>query len=623
MTSEQILIGIGLTVALAVGSQILASRLRIPAIVVLLPVGFTAGALTDNIVPTNIVGAAFQPLVSLAVALILFDSGLELDLRRLTGSTRRVVTRLILFGVLITWAVAGYAAGLLLGLSSGAAIMIGAILVVSGPTVVAPLLSFIRPSPRLRTVLAWESSVIDPIGGVLGALVFHAVVAGSPGSPAYELGQFVASVGVGLAGGVVGTAVLWLLLSHFSLSEVLGTSGTVATVIAVAAACDVVRDDTGLIAAIVMGIALANLPGFDIPARRPFFETVIQLMIGLLFISISSTVTPESVGDVLAPTLGLVAVLVLVARPLVAYLATLRTDLSTGERALIGWMDPRGIVAAATASAFSATLVTEGVGGAEDILPATFLVIVGTVMLYGLTAAPLARRLGVSRPAASLPLIVGGTEWVVALARALRAQRLEVLMLAGAPEQRRRIQAAELELAPGRLVADATGLGTELEGITMALLLTEEDDFNALAAIALEGTLDDGVYRIAAPSRSVGVVAPFTRGELLFGTTLTGAEIARRHRDGAEFMARRCGDGLPDGAELLFVRRGDGRLEPVTASTTPAAEHGDTLILLGPVPQRPATTASTASRQEAGVDPPEAGRASTPSSGSRLRWSSM
>jgi NhaP-type Na+/H+ or K+/H+ antiporter len=134
-------------------------------------------------------------------------------------------------------------------------------------------------------------------------------VASGPGSPAYELGQFLASVGVGVAGGVVATAVLWLLLKRFSLSEVLGTSGTLVTVIAVAAACDIARNDTGLIAAVLMGIARANLPGFDIPARRPFFETVIQLMIGLLFISNSSTVTPESVGDGLLPTLGLVALL--------------------------------------------------------------------------------------------------------------------------------------------------------------------------------------------------------------------------------------------------------------------------------------------------------------------------
>jgi NhaP-type Na+/H+ or K+/H+ antiporter len=581
MTTDQILTGVGLTVALAVGCQILASRLRIPAIVVLLPVGFVAGALTNDIDPTNIVGPAFEPLVSLAVAVILFDAGVELDLRRLTGNTQRVVTRLIVLGVLITWAIAGFSAALLLGMSSEAAVMIGAILVVSGPTVVGPLLSFVRPSERLQTVLSWEGSVIDPIGGILGALTFHAIVASG-----YEAGQFLASVAVGLAGGAVGTAVLWLLLKHFSLSEVLGTSGTFATVIAVAAGCDIARDDTGLIAAILMGLALANLPGFDIPARRPFFETLVQLIIGILFISISATVTPESVGDVLLPTLGLIAVLVLVARPLVAWLATLRSDLSTGERAFIGWMAPRGIVAAATASTFSATLVKDGVGGASDILPATFLVIVGTVTVYGLTAVPVARRLGVTRPAASLPLIVGGSEWVVALARALHAQGLDILMWAGVHRQRRRIQQAGLALAPGPLVADATGRGAELAGITTVLLLTDEDDFNALAAVALEGTLAGGVYRVAAPGRDVGVVAPFTRGEVLFGAPLTGVEIARRHHDGAEIMARRSDGHLPEDAQPLFVVRGNGRLDPVTSDTTPPAEHGDTLILLGPVPQQ-------------------------------------
>jgi hypothetical protein len=331
---------------------------------------------------------------------------------------------------------------------------------------------------------------------------------------------------------------------------------------------------------------------FDIPARRPFFETLVQLIIGILFISISATVTPESVGDVLLPTLGLIAVLVLVARPLVAWVATLRTDLSTGERAFIGWMAPRGIVAAATASTFAATLVSDGVGGASDILPATFLVIVGTVTLYGLTAVPVARRLGVTRPAASRPLIVGGSAWVVALARTLRAQGLDVLMWAGAHGQRRRIQEAGLALAPGRLVADATGLGAELEGITTVLLLTEEDDFNALAALALEGTLDHGVYRVAAPRQDVGVVAPFTRGEVLFGDPLTGVEIARRHHEGAEISAR-TSDELPKGAEPLFVLHADGRLDPVTAAATPEAQHGDTLVLLGPVPQRQAGAAPT------------------------------
>jgi NhaP-type Na+/H+ or K+/H+ antiporter len=603
VTTDEILAGLGLMVALAVGSQILANRLRIPAIVVLLPVGFTAGAITDNVVPTNLVGSAFGPLVSLAVAVILFDSGLTLDLRRLTGSTRRVVTSLIVLGVPVTFGVAAGGAALFLGLSTGAAVMLGAILVVSGPTVVGPLLSFVRPSTRVQTILTWEGSVIDPVGAVLGALVFHAVVATDPRPFGYEIGFFFSSLGVGLAGGVVGVGVLWLLLRRFGLSEVLGTNGTLAVVVAVAAACDALRDDTGLIAAIVIGVALANLSRFDVPARRPFFETVIQLVIGLLFVSISATVTPDSVTDVLVPTLGLAAVLVVVARPLVALVATARTDLSGSERVFIGWMDPRGIVAAATASTFSATLVDEGVGGASDILPVTFLVIVGTVTLYGLTAVPVARRLGVARPAQSRPLVVGGTGWVVAVARALQAHGVSVLMWAGAQKERRRIEQAGLELAPGRLVADATGRGVELEGITMVLLLTDQDDFNALAAVALEGMLDDGVYRVMAPRHNIGVVAPFTRGELLFGPHLTGCELARRHRAGAQIMVHPRVDGVPDGAEPLFVVRADGRLVPVTARGRPEPEEGDALVVLGPTPRLPRGAGSADRARRAGRAP--------------------
>src|SRR5262245_31895129 len=372
MTEDQIFLGLGLTLALAVGSQILASRLRIPALIVLLPVGFVAGILTDDIDPNDLLGSLFQPLVALAVAVILFDSGVELDVRKLRGSARRVVGRLIGVGVPITMACVALLAVPLLGMSKRAAIMIGAILVVSGPTVVGPLLNFVRPTERVQRLLAWEGSLIDPVGGILGALVLHAVIASSPHPVGYELGQFLASVGVGGAGGPVGTALLWLLLRKLRLGEVLGTLATVASVIAVVAACDILREDTGLLAAVLMGLALANLPGFEVAERRPFFETVVQLIIGTLFISIAATVTPASLKGLVLPTLGLVAALVLVVRPLVAWVSTLRTDLSRGERGFVGWMAPRGIVAASTASAFSATLVAHGIGGASKILPVTF-----------------------------------------------------------------------------------------------------------------------------------------------------------------------------------------------------------------------------------------------------------
>ncbi|MEU4086288.1 cation:proton antiporter [Streptomyces aureus] len=583
MTDNQILQGLGLIVVLAVGSQILASRLRIPALIILLPAGFTAGALTDIVDPDKLLGDAFSPMVSLAVAVILYEAGLGLDISRLHGHMHRVVVRLIWIGVLLTWAATAALAVPLLGMSKSSAVMLGVILVVSGPTVVGPLLHFVRPTERLQRILIWEGSLIDPVGGILGALVFHAVVASGSSGLGGKIGQFAASSAVGLIGGAVGAAVLWLLLSRLHLGEVLGTTAQLAAAVGMAALCDAIRDDTGLIAAVVMGMALANLPGVSLPARRPFLETLVSLIIGLLFISISATVTPASLRHVVLPTLALVAALVLVVRPLVALLSTVRTDLHRGERAFIGWMAPRGIVAASTASTFSATLVADHVGGAQKILPATFLVIVTTVTLYGLSAHPVARRLGALRPARARPLLVGGDPWAIDLGRALSSAGLDVLMWAGREEQRDLIRAAGLRLAPGELLAAATGEGAELEGITGVLLLTEEDDFNALASETLRGTVDGFVHRLGPPGRSHGVVAPYARGDTLFGPGLSRPELARRYEAGARIVFRPLEDGVPEGHALLFLVRPDGRLDPVTDTHTPSPGRRDTAILLGPV----------------------------------------
>ncbi len=403
MTSSEIFVGLGLLFGLAVGCQIVATALRLPAIVVLLPVGFVAGALTSTINPIGLFGDAFTPMVSLAVAVILFEGGLDLRVKELEGHGHRVVRRLIVCGVPITWAGAGLLAWLLLGLSSQAALMLGAILIVSGPTVVGPLLERARPGRRLTAILGWEGTTIDPIGATIGALVFQALSHDVSFRPRQELFEFAASIGLGLLGGAVGTAALWLLLEKLELRGVLATEATIATVVAVAAACNALRDDTGLIVAILMGVAVANMPAIRSPEDRPFFRTIVQLIIGLLFISISATVTPSSVLAVLWPSLALVAGLILVVRPLVAAVATVRTNLTVRERVFIGLMDPRGIVAASTAATFAAPLASQGISGADDLLPATFLVIVGTVTIYGLAAAPAARLLGLGTSADDAP----------------------------------------------------------------------------------------------------------------------------------------------------------------------------------------------------------------------------
>ncbi|MBX9421398.1 MULTISPECIES: sodium:proton antiporter [Streptomyces] len=586
MTDDEILLGLALTVVLATGSQILAHKLRVPALIILLPVGFAAGAMTDVIHPDELLGPDFSALVSLSVAVILYDAGLGLDLRKLAGHTRGIVGRLLVYGLVLTFLVVGTVAPAMFAMPLRVAAMLGMILVVSGPTVVGPILDFVRPSDKVRRILIWEGTLTDPIGAILGALTFHAVVSSHQIDigRGYQLGQFALSLAFGLAGGVVGTALLWFTLRTLRLGDTLGTLAQLAIVIGVSAGCDIVRDDTGLIAAIVAGLAVSNIRGFDMPSRRPFLETLVQLIIGLLFISISSTVTPASLVPVLLPALGLIAILVLVVRPLVAFAASARTDLSRGERAFVGWMDPRGIVAAATASAFSAGLVERGVPGAAKILPVTFLVIVGTVLLYALTAAPMARRLGVVKEEGRRVLLVGGEPWVVDLGRALRTAGLDVLMWAGREEEREEIRRAGLDLAQGDLLATAINPGARLEGVTAVYLATDDDDFNALASIVMEDNVEGPVYRVGPPHDSHGVVAPYTGGDILFGRSLVRHVLAERYGRGARFVVRPATAPPPPEYDTLFVVRADRRLDPVTERREPAAKAGDTVVLLGPAP---------------------------------------
>ncbi|MEU9304877.1 cation:proton antiporter [Streptomyces sp. NPDC048269] len=586
MSEDDVLLGIALVVTLATACQILAGKLRVPALILLLPAGFAAGALTDIVHPDLLIGEDFSALVSLSVAVILYDAGLGLDLRNLKGHTRAVVGRLLLFGVGFTFFAVCAVAPALFSMSLRVAAMVGMILVVSGPTVVGPLLQYVRPTDKVRRLLIWEGTLTDPIGAILGALVFHAIATTHriDIGRGYQLGQFVISLAVGLLGGAVGVALLWLTLRVLRLGEALGTLAQLATVIAVSAGCDIVRDDTGLIAAIVTGMAAANIRGFDIPARRPFFETLVQLIIGLLFISISAGVTPASLKPVLLPTLVLVAILVLVVRPLVAFTATMRTDMTMGERAFAGWMAPRGIVAASTAAAFATTLVQLGLHGASKILPITFLVIVSTVVLYALTAGPMARLLGVARPNRTQPLLVGGAPWVIALGRALRSAGLDVQMWAGLAEERERIEDAGISLARGDLLATATNPRARLEGVNAVYLLTDDDDFNALASVVVEGNVAGPVYRVGPPHGSHGVVAPYTGGAVLFGGSLVRHVLAARYEEGARFLVQPASDPLPPGHEALFVVHDDGRLEPVDGTQAVMPEAGDLVVLLGPVP---------------------------------------
>ena len=349
LSTDQTLGGLGLMLVLALACRLVSGRLRLPAIILLLPVGFVAGAATDDVHPDALLGNAYQPLVSLGVGLILFEAGLRLRFDELRGRTRGVVGRLVVVGPLVTGIGVALAVKLLFGLEWGISAVLGAILVVSGPTVVLPLLAFVRPTDRVRSVLKWEGVLIDPIGALLGVLAFQTVLTG------YEPGGMALSIGTGLVVGAVGAVILWVLLRALQrAAPAQGVAAALMVVVGALVGADLMRQDSGFLATTVMGMVLANQTQLDISRVLAFKCSVVELLIAILFVLISASVEPSQVWDLVPEGLTLVAVMVLVLRPLTVAVGTWRSELTRAERVFMAWLAPRGIVAAATASALAA-----------------------------------------------------------------------------------------------------------------------------------------------------------------------------------------------------------------------------------------------------------------------------
>jgi NhaP-type Na+/H+ or K+/H+ antiporter len=387
-------LAIALIVAAAVASQVVALRLHIPAIVPLLVAGVLLGPyVIDAFDPNEIFGDLIDPMVELAVGVILFEGSLLLRREELAGGVGRVVARLVSLGFVVTWALIALAAALLLDFDNRMAILLGAVLSLSGPTVILPLLEHVRPTPRVGAVLKWEGILIDPVGAIFAVLAFGAI---SSGGTEFQPGPFLATVGVGIGIGVAAAVPAVFALRDKKMSVSLESSILLALVLVAVAGASEIRADAGLVAAIAMGITLAHRRE-DIEREAHAFVTILtSLLIGILFVILSARVDPARVSDLGWEGLAFVAVLILLIRPLAALAGTLGTALSSGERGLVAWMMPRGIVAASTVSAFEISLTEQGVAHADRLVPVTFLVVVATVLVYGLTARPVARALGVA-----------------------------------------------------------------------------------------------------------------------------------------------------------------------------------------------------------------------------------
>jgi NhaP-type Na+/H+ or K+/H+ antiporter len=584
MSTNQILFGLGLVLVLAVGSQLVARVLRIPALVVLLPAGFVAGAATDDVHPDNLLGSLYQPFVSIAVGVILFEAGLRLSFDEVSPGVRKTVVRLVVGGTALTWLAITATVALLYGeMDRGAACLVAAILVVSGPTVVLPLLAFIRPTGAVRALLKWEGTLVDPIGALLGVVVFVAVGSGKGWQP----GAMLLDLGVGVLVAAAGAPALWLLLRevHRSAPRMV-VPATLMVVVAVVVAADLIREDAGLAAATLLGLLVANQRSIDVSRSLfEFEETLVLLLIGVLFVLVSASVSPHEVRSVMPEALALVAVMILVIRPAVVALTTLRSSLTVNERAFVAWIAPRGIVAGATASAFGPALAQKGVAGADKVLPIVFVAIFGTVFVYALSATWVARKLGVAGMGRRLMLIVSGHSWARQIAAALKRSGVAVRMWIGPVEEQDAARSAGLDADRGRIMVDAISREAELEEVTDALVLTRSDDFNTLVAAELRDELGHGhVYRVAPHPDEPDLLPPSRESGILCDRALTLAELDREFAAGARIETRSADGPSSRGgttAEVpLFAVTPTGQLHVAADGRPPIVRRGDTVVTL-------------------------------------------
>ena len=392
------MMGLALIVALACGAQVIAALTGLPQIVPLLIAGVVGGPQVLGLFDADeLLGDLLEPVVTLAVGIVLFDGALQLRREDLGSGLWRPVARLISVGVLVSAVLIAVSIHLLLDIAWPISILCGAILTLSGPTVVAPLLHFIRPTRRVGAVLEWEGILIDPIGAISAVLIFQLILRGADN---LSTPGFLTTVGIGALCGLASAAVAAVLLAQRRVPITTRTTGTIALVLLAVAGADELADDAGLVAAIACGIVVASrIERLDRSERREFehFGTpLVGLIIGVLFVILSARVSLADIWDLGLGAIALVAVLVLIQRPVSVALSTFRTSLSTRERLFAAGLMPRGIVVASTASAFQLDLEKAGVADAGTLVPICFLVIAATVVIYGLGGRSWAKALGVT-----------------------------------------------------------------------------------------------------------------------------------------------------------------------------------------------------------------------------------
>ncbi|MGM0415738.1 MAG: cation:proton antiporter [Thermodesulfobacteriota bacterium] len=523
--------------------QWVAWRLKLPAIIFLLMAGLIAGPILQLVSPDKILGDLLFPFVSLSVAVILFEGSLTLKYRDL-GGMQKVVRNMVTIGTVTTWTITTLLTRYILGLSWELSLLFGAISVVTGPTVIGPMLRTVRPTQAVSNILRWEGIVIDPIGASLAVLVYEFIVAGG-GQQAigHTLMTFGIIVLVGFVIGIVGGYGFGLVLRYHLLPEYLHNVTALALVFGTFAVSNLIQAESGLVTVTVMGMWLTNMPNVDMEEILDFKESLSILLISLLFIILASRLDFADFTALGWPALFILLGIQFLARPLGVMASTAGSNLTWPERHLLAWIAPRGIVAAAVSALFAMQLEQAGFADASKLVPLTFMVIIGTVLLQSATARPIAMWLGVAEPEPRGCLIVGASPVARTIAMALQNAGFRVKVADSSWEYTSKARMEGLPTYFGNPISEHSDRHLDMVGLGRMLALSPHEELNMGAAMHYRVDLGvENIYRIQnrrPKGQKRNNRLNQSRGTLLFGEDVTYATLKEMLDHGAEIHSTR------------------------------------------------------------------------------------
>jgi len=540
---------------------------RLPAILFLLLTGILIGPLTGLLHPDALFGEILFPLVSLSVAVILFEGSLTLRFDEIKG-LGPVVRNLISIGALITWCITAVAAQYLLGFPAELAWLFGAVVVVTGPTVILPMLRTVRPNARIANILRWEGIVIDPLGALLAVLVFEFIISSQSGDAMEKVMLSFGSVVVsGTIIGFISAHALGVVLRHHLIPEYLRNVFSLILVFAVFTLSDVIEHESGLLAVTVMGITLANMKNTNIDDILDFKESLSLLLISGLFIILAARVEFYHFNQIGWPAVGVLAILMLVARPISVFISSIGSDLNFREKLLISWIGPRGIVAAAVASLFALRLEEAGYPDAVFLVPLTFLIIIGTVVIQSGTSEFIAKLLGVREPSPTGALIIGAGNVARAIGKAIQESGLKVILTDSNWENTSLARMEGLPTYYGNPISEHAERHLELTGIGRMLAMSGRANLDTLASLRFKSDFGEkGIYELKTTREKIisdkHKISSRHRGYQLFGEEITHGVLASWLRNGAEIRSTQLSDEF--GFEA-YMAKYDGKIIPLFA----------------------------------------------------------